>query len=518
VSSATPFLKNTRIIAALTLASRVLGLGREMVFAYCFSTGSVLSAFRLAFVVPNLARRLFGEGALSSALIPILSETITKEGENAGRRLAGSVMTLIFVGLTGVVVVVELGVAVARWMNPELALDLTAVLLPYMVLVCATAVAGGVLNVRGRFAVPAATPMILNVAIIAGAGVGARWAGRGGEALMYVVCVSVLVAGAVQLALQLVTLYRDRFFPILNLEWRGRELRRVFAMMGPMILGLSAVQISTLTDYLIAYIFVTDAAGQRVGPAVLGYAQYLYQLPLGVFGIALATAVFPAMAARAAEDDLRGLEEIFVRGVRMTFFIGLPASVGLIFVARPLVCALFQRGDFDAGDTSRVAGALTCYAVGLAAYFTNHVVVRTFYSLKDSKTPVRIAAWMVLLNVSLGLVLVFTPLQEWGLALATAVSAVCQTVWLAISLRRVLPHTPTRLIATGLKRTLLATALMALVLTVIATLPLLRDALADRAVGRLIVLVVAGVASYASSARLLGMEELDDLVGLRRKK
>jgi putative peptidoglycan lipid II flippase len=281
-----------------------------------------------------------------------------------------------------------------------------------------------------------------------------------------------------------------------------------------MILGLSAVQINSLVDYLIAYWFVSEN-GVRVGPAVLGYAQYLYQLPLGVFGISLATAIFPVLSRKAAEGDRPGLASVFTRGIRLSLFIALPASVGLMFVAGPLVATLYERGEFDFADTQRVAGTLFYYSVGLAAYFTQHIVVRTFYALQNSKTPARITLWMVSINFLMNLSLVFV-LEERGLALATAVCAVIQVVWLSLKLTRALPQIAWRTIAAGVYRMLIATGIMAAVLTFLTYSPLVGRLVGSTPVAELLTLVVAGIVSYAVAARFLRVEELG--IVLRRDR
>lgn len=513
MSEAASVLKNTRVIAVLTFASRLLGLAREIVFGYFFGTGAVLSAFRLAFVIPNLSRRLFGEGALSSSLIPILSESVVRDGDERARRLAGAVLGWLAVFLGGFIIVAELVLAVVRAMRPELALDLIAILMPYMLLICVAAVAGGVLNIRSHFVVPAAAPLVLNLAIIIAAALGA-WAGRDEVSLMRWVCMAVIISGALQMVAQLAALKRLRFRPIFSLSREDPNLRRVLSMMGPMVFGLSAVQFSVLTDYLIAYVVVRDPAGEPVGPAILGYAQYLYQLPLGVIGISLATAVFPVMSGCAARRDHEGLSHVVIKGLRTTLFIGLPASVGLIFVARPLVAVLFERGDFDAADTRRVAAALVCYAVGMGAYFANHVLIRTFYALKDTRTPVRIAAWMVGLNIVIGATLVFTPLQERGLALATSITAIGQTVALTAVLRRRLPGLGGAELTAALGRTLIATAVMGMSLAALTLPDFAARWLGHRAAVELAALLAAGVGVYALSARLLHMSELNECLGL----
>ncbi len=502
---------HVRLIAALTMGSRVLGLVREFCYSHFFGTSELLSAFRIAFMVPNLTRRLFGEGAMSAALIPTLTDSIQSEGEESSRRFVGAVLTMLVVGLILIVIAAEAVVLAGRALWDDPVWELTAIMLPYMALICTVAVVSGILNVRHHFAAPAAAPILLNLTIIGGVVGGALVAGLQGMKLVYVACGSVLLGGVAQLAVTGIALWKVSFFPIFSGAWRDPRIRKVFVMMGPMMLGLSAVQVNSLADHLIAYLFVAEE-GERVGPAVLGYAQHLYQLPLGVLGISLATAVFPLLSRKAAEGDTAGLARTTEQGLRLALFMALPAAVGLIFVAQPLVAVIFQHGRFDASGTERVAGTLIFYSLGLPAYFAQHIVVRAFYAMKNSVVPARVAVSMVAVNLAMNFALVFH-LEERGLALATATCAVIQVVWLSAKLRGAVPQISWRNVATGAGGSMLATAFMAAVLTGVVFLLAGR---ADRWV-TLVVVVAAGVAAYVAAARLLRIEELGIALRASRK-
>jgi putative peptidoglycan lipid II flippase len=327
---------------------------------------------------------------------------------------------------------------------------------------------------------------------------------------MYAVCGGVLLAGVLQIVVVGVTLRRIRFFPIFGRSWGDPQLRRVLTLMAPMALGLSVVQINTLADNVIAYLFIV-VDGERVGPAVLGYAHFLYQLPLGVFGISLATAIFPVLSARATAGDMRGMAEVLERGLRLAIFIALPASIGLMLVASPLVASLYERGEFDAADTRRVAGTLVFYAIGLVAYFVQHTLVRAFYSLDNSRTPARIALAMVGVNLAMNLSLVHV-LQERGLALATAICAAIQVLWLLRRLRRSLPELRWRRIGVSAAKTVAATGLMTLAILALISSGVFPAIGSDDPVVRLITLVVVGVGVFGAVARLLDMEELRQVI------
>lgn len=507
------FVTSARLIALLTMVSRLLGLVREQLLAFFFSTSGLLSAFRIAFMVPNLARRLFGEGALSAALIPTLTESLNADGEERSRRLVGTLLVLLIGVLSFAVLVAEGVIAVVRSFQDSTVLRLTAVLLPFMVLICAVAVIGGVLNVRRHFAIPAATPVLLNCMMIACLTVGGLIVKLEPGTLMTVLCVGIVVAGVVQLAVGIVALRAVSFFPIFGLHWRDPRIRAVVRLMGPMVLGLSAVQLSTLGDYLIAYFFVT-VDGEAAGPAILGFAQYLYQLPLGVFGIALATAIFPELSRKAEAGEMADVGETLSRGLRLAVFIALPSTVGLMFVARPLVEAVLEHGAFGPRDSLRVSATLFFYCIGLVAYFSQHLLVRTFYALKDSGTPARIAGVMVLANLAANFCLVFV-MEERGLALATSLTAIVQVVWLVRRLGRTPVAVEWRGVGKAVGQAAGASVCLAGVLTVLMHPALGGGWLSDDPILRLVLLVVSGAATYGLAAKVLGSEELG--IVLRRR-
>jgi putative peptidoglycan lipid II flippase len=497
-------MRSAGTVAFLTMLSRVLGLIREQALTYWFGTSEIFSAFRLAFMVPNLTRRLFGEGALSAALIPVLTDTLQEKGEKASRRLVGAVLVKMLTALAALLLIGQLVILVWRFFSNDLALELSAVLLPYMLLVCVVAVLSGVLNVRHKFAAPAAMPVVLNASIILAIVLGGTVFGLEGKPLIYAACFAALAAGAIQLALIWYSLRRAEFSPILTGPGDRGAVSRVIQMMGPMAFGLSVVQFNSLADYLIAYAFIEDS-GQRVGPAVLGTAHFLYQLPLGVFGIAIATAVFPALARMAAREDLGGLVATLSRGLRLSMFMALPACVGLMFVAEPLVEALYERGEFGSDSTIRVSGTLFWYSLGMPAYFANQILVRCYYAVKESKVPARIAAKTVVVNLLMNLVLVQF-MEERGLALATAVCAGLQTflLWRSFPIPR--DQMPTNMLS-GHFRALIATAMMALGLWLLPFVDFFRNLILNSAISALVLMVPTGVAIYGMAAFALRIEE-----------
>ena len=550
--SSSGFVGKAKIIAAATFLSRVLAVVRESAFAHVFGAGSAMDSWALAFMVPNLFRRLFGEGALSAAFIPVYSEALASDDKNNAQRVARATLWMLVVILAGIVLVGEGIIFGLGWLfgdNPKTALTLllAAIVLPYVILVCLVALMGGILNARYHFSCPALAPVILNVFMIAAAIWLTGFLGTEPTQQIFALSIGVLVGGLAQLVLVLVPLKRMG----VSLAWLWQphmeQIRRIVRLTGPMVLGLGVLQINTLMDFLwvkwlsgpleqpmlifgswIIHYPVTDGA-----VSVLYYSQRLYNVPLGIFGIALATAIFPYFTACAARKDYAGLIQTLLRGLRQVAFIGLAASVGLIIISRPAVEFILGGGlsaiigigpgRFGPDDILRVATTLSFYCLGIWAYCGVHVVVRGFYALQDTITPVRIGVRMVLLNIPLNLILIW-PLGTGGLALSTAICAALNLIILTRLLHkriRALPQTdqplpvaPLGEVAACLPRILLATVLMAA-----AAFGALK--LAHRIVGpdvawsgiRLAAGLIAGALVYYLTARILKCRELPELLG-----
>jgi len=448
--------RNTRTVTLFTLLSRMTGLARDAALSRVFGVGPVMDAFAFAFMLPNLFRRLFGEGALSAAFLPVYTH-LDATDPKAARQLAALLTAMLVAVLGGLTLLGELvlGGLLLGAGGDHLTLRLMMITLPYMPLVCLVAILGSILQVHGRFGPTAASPVILNLAIV-GAAVGSMWLPVDSAetdplpARAVIVAAAIGVAGLLQLAWSLWVL-RD-----VAIEWRQpwikplhafREawrngLRDVLTKAGPMILGLGVLQVNTFVDGLIASwpstigptIFGIQYPLEQGALATLGYAQRLYEFPLGVFGIAVATAIFPLLAKQAATPApfLATLR----RGVRLVAFIGVPASIGLMVTSVPLTAVVLQGGDFGADDTRRVAFVLLGYAPAIWAYSMNHTLIRGLYAMGDSVSPVRISLWMVLLNFTLNCTLIWTPLREAGLAWSTALCAVLQMLLLARVIRQ----------------------------------------------------------------------------------
>ena len=515
------FERHARTFTALTLVSRVTGFARDALLARAFGAGPLLDAFNFAFQVPNLFRRLFGEGALTASFLPVYAR-LDRDDPEVARRFAGVMLAVMAIVLCGITIVGELGLLALLQADPPSAfgLRLLMVMLPYMPLVCLVALVGAMLQTHGRFGPSAASPIILNACIIGAAFVGSEWWERlglgpvqGDRAHVERVAWSVMAAGVLQLAWNLAALrvHRVRVHLRLGPDWP--HLREVIIKTLPMLLGLGVFQLNTFVDSLVA------SWQTMVGPTIMGvpyplpegsltylsYAQRLYEFPLGVFGVATATAIFPALAREANAPD-RFIETLR-RGIRLSFFIGFPASVGLLIVREPLAGAVFRGGRFGQEDVATVAFVLAMYAPAVWAYALQQVATRAFYALGDSATPVRISLWMVLANFMLNVALIWTPLGVGGLALSTALCASVQVMLMSRALRARMGPVVDRETARSLGRTVLATVAMAAVTGLAAIAFDGEDTWAWNA-GALMVLVGVGGIAYVAAARTLKMPEL----------
>ncbi|MHC4948127.1 MAG: murein biosynthesis integral membrane protein MurJ [Planctomycetota bacterium] len=519
------FESNARTVSVLTLVSRVTGLVREACLSRIFGAGGLMDAFFLAFLVPNLFRRLFGEGALAAAFLPEYAR-LERSDPDVARRLATVTLSLLVVALGGLVIAGEVLLLALSALggHDHLALWLTMVMLPYAPLVCMVALVGAMLQVHGRFGPTAAAPIVLNGCMVATAvGAGLILDPGDGRARAWhvgAVAGSVVLAGVLQLLWSVRALpgaHRPRGWA---LRGAGDPLRRVLGQAGPMIVGLGVLQLNVFIDGLIASYPTT------FGPTILGvdyplregamaavtFAQRLYQFPLGVFGIAVATAIFPLLARQ--RDDGDAFAATVRRGLRLVVFIGLPASAGLVLVRVPLASVVLEGGAFSAADTRRVGAVLLGYAPAIWAYSMIHVLTRAFYARGESARPVRVAVGMVGLNLLLNCTLIWTPLREAGLAWSTAICAVAQSALLLAMLRRDGRPVVTRPVLASWGRTAAATAAMTLVVaTCGAWLPPAETWLASLAA--LLIQVAAGAGTIVAAALALRMPELAWALGRR---
>ncbi len=519
----------------MTALSRIFGMLRDIAYSHFFGASGLLDAWLIAFKIPNLSRRLFGEGAASASFIPVYSEVLHNDKEQAAV-LLNTVVTVLFMLLAGIVLVGQLGILTylhffARTPDTELIMALSMVMLPYMLFICMVAILAGILNVHKHFATPAIAPIVLNVFIIGTILITGRFMDMEPVTQLAAIAISVLLAGIVQLLMQIPPLKRAGVTIHAGWQVSLKPYKKILILMGPMIVGLTVTQMNTLCDDLIAWWFsgsvdkgetftlfgrMIHYPMQRGSVSHLYYAQRLYQLPLGVLGISLATAIFPVMSADAARKDIKALTATISRGIRATIFVALPATAGLIIVARPLISVLFQTGKFTHEDTSKVAVTLIFYSLGLSGYFAQQVLARAFYSIQDSITPVRSALIAVVANIILNLTLIWF-LSRAGLAASTAICAYFQVVILILILCRKFDSSVLDGVQATFLKTLVGTFAMAIacvgILALMTFLPSGRkyDAL------RLLAIIPAALIVYIYAAKHLENDMLS-LFWNRRKQ
>ncbi len=479
----------------------------------------MMDYFYIPFLIPNLARRIFGEGALTAALIPVYTEELQKDSQRA--KLLGRCVISLLVIILSCATLIGLGII---WLysficQPDdmtmFMLILAAIMLPYVILICSVAAIGGLLNVHNHFASPAAAPVILNICIISGALLFKNLTG---------VAIAVLIAGFLQLMIQIPAMNRAGISikPYFNFD--HAPLRKVFKLMAPMVIGLAAIQINTLLDSLIAYYLrATEANGgtfelfdrvidypvQAGAVSHLYYAQRCYQFPLGVFGIAIATAIFPLLSKYAVMKNYKSFSETLSQGLRMVIFIALPSTVGMILVREHMVRVIFEHGEFLANDTEITSRTLLFYSLGIGMYCMQQLIVRAYYSFHDSATPVWIAIRMLLLNIILNLTLIW-PLGTGGLALSTAICAALQVTVLTIMLLRKYKLSIADGVIVSILKSITATAIMSIVCIFVINY-LSRHTQSSFVI--LLSAVLVCVIVYAMVAKILKSQELGMLIG-----
>lgn len=408
----------------MTLLSRIFGLIRDIVIARFFGAGVGTDAFFVAFRIPNFFRRLFGEGAFAQAFVPVLSEYRNQRDESEVHNLidhTAATLGLILIAVT-VVGVVSAPVVILIFApgfhddmgRYELAVSMLRLTFPYLLFISLTALAGAILNSYRRFAVPAFTPVLLNLALIAAA----IWLAPQLETDKQVTALAwgVLIAGVVQLLFQLPFLLRLRLMPR---PFRGRDaegVKRIFKLVLPTLFGVSVSQINVLIDTLIASFLVSGSISW------LYYSDRMMEFPLGVFGIALATAILPQLSDKHAQGNGRDYSLTLDWGLRWVWLVTVPAAAGLAILAGPILVTLFQYGSFTPHDVTMAAGSLMAFAVGLPAFVLIKVLASAFYSRQDTRTPVKAGVAAMLTNIILNLILV-NFLAHVGLALATSIAA-----------------------------------------------------------------------------------------------
>ena len=509
------------VVGAATLLSRIFGYARDMVLASFFGAGMTADAFIAAFRIPNLLRRLFGEGSLSIAFVPVFTETLIKGNRGDGIRLAVSALKLLLVFLSvitvvGVVAAPLIIQAVAPGFSnlPEkmaLTVTLTRIMFPYTILIGLVALCMGILNALGHFAAPAIAPVLLNLAMIATVFVVSRFSDS--ETTRVVgLAGGVLLGGVLQLALQLPYLVKHgvRFWVRSGL-WHP-AMKRIGFLMLPTIFGAAVYQINILVGTLLASLLPEGSV------SYLYYADRLVQFPLGIFAQATATAVLPSLSRQAASGDHTGMGDTFGHAMSLVLFITIPAMVGLIVLRDPIVALLFKRGAFDAQTTRLTSDALLYYALGLWAFSAVRIVVSMFYAMQDTRTPVKTATIAIAANILFGVALM-GPMKHCGLALATSLASMVNLVLLVVVLKNKLGVIRWRLIFSSCLKTLAASGLMALGVEVVSRLliPPEMESGSLRLLGGLSAGIIGGIAIFSAAAWKMKIPEWQKVMVLMRR-
>ena len=458
-----PLASSAAVIGLATMTSRVLGLGRMLVLASLFGASSAMDAYVVAFRIPNLMRDLFAEGAMSAAFVPTFTQRLITEGRDAAWRL-GTQLINALVMMTGVLVLAAIIFAeplirlAARDFADvpgklELTVTLTRLMLPFLTLVAVAAACMGMLNALQRFFIPALSPAMFNVSIIlSGLLLVPLMPGAGFEPIM-AIAVGVVLGGIGQIAIQYWVLRKEGFRYRFTLDPSDRGLRKVLGLMGPGTLAGAALQINVVVTTIIA-------TSQGTGTVSwLTYAFQVMYLPIGVLGVSIATAALPVLSRQAALGELHEMRRTISHGLRLMLMLMVPATVGLIVLAVPIVRLLFERGAFTPADTQATALALACYAPGMIGYSVVRLGVPSFYALGTSLTPAVVSAVAVGLNIVLNLALVRV-MGYQGLALGNAIAALSNGALLLVLLRRRLDGLDGRRIADSFARIAVAAVVM----------------------------------------------------------
>ena len=506
------------VLGSATMLSRVMGMVRDMVVSRLFGAGLATDAFFAAFQIPNMLRRFFAEGALTSAFVPTFSATLTQRGKEDARELANICFTLLTIVMA---VVTMAGIIFSPFivgaMFPgfhavpgkyELTVLLNRLMFPYIFFISLVAVCMGILNTIRHFFTPAISTVFLNISMI----LAALFLRGFFEVPIVALACGVLIGGVLQLLLQLPVLWAKGFPIRPRFDFGNPEVRRMALLMLPSIFGVGVYYLNITVSAVLASLLPQGSV------SYLYYAQRLFEFPQGIFTVSVAQAVLPSMSRQAAEGDMNGMKESLAFGLRLTLFITIPAMAGLMICATPIFSLIFMGGAFDYAKAVNSAQALFYYSLGLSFVALTRVLAPAFYALRDTKTPVWTALITFLLNFGFSLALM-GPLRHGGLALATTLSACCNMLLLLWFLRRKIgPFGGRRIMITALKSSI-AASFMAIVAYYVSHLT--DWSLMGRSPVKVLVLggaIAAGMTVYALIVRLLRSEEALELVAIVRVK
>lgn len=439
-------LKSSFTVSAMTVTSRITGFLRDLVFANVFGVSAGFDAFQMAFRITNVLRRLFAEGAFSQAFVPVLSEYKQNRPEDDVREFVSQMARTMFLTLFGITVIAVLITPWLIWIlapgyvhDPtrfDLVVTMLRITFPYLLLISLTALVSGILNTYGLFAVPAFTPNLLNFALIGAAIFMAPHFKQPAVALAW----GVFIGGVAQLLFQLPFVAKIRMLPRLSFKktLRDNGVKRVLRLMGPAVFGVSVAQIGIFVDTLFASFLPIGSISW------LYYSDRLTSFPLGVFGVAIATVILPHLAKKHAANSAQEFSETLDWALKLVLTIALPAMLGIILLAKPILTTLFAHGKFTSFDVTMASKSLIGFAFGVPAFMLVKVLASGFYSKQNIKTPVKIAITAIVTNIILDALLIF-PLKHAGLALATSLASSLNAgllCWTLLKHKIYMPSTP----------------------------------------------------------------------------
>ena len=505
--AAQSMLRSAGVVMLSTLTSRVMGFVRDMIVAACFGASAALDGFFIAFRIPNLLRRLVAEGALTISFIPVYTEYLVRRGDSESLELAQKTLSILLVVLTslctlGVIFSPEIVRLFAYGFTDEAVLALTTglnrVMFPYLFFVGLVAFAMGVLNSHGYFFAPAFSPVLLNAGFI----VGALFLRKLFDEPLYGLAWGVILGGVLQTALQIPYMVKSGFRMRFSIDFRHPGIRSIFRLIAPAVFGIGVYQIN---------IFMSTVLASMLAPGSISYLYYsdrLTEMVLGIFIISIGNVILPEMSRVSAKDDLEALKRIYVRSVRAALFLAVPAAAALMAAGVPIVSVLFMRGAFTAYHAEMTARALFYASIGIASVAVLRITTPTFYSLKDTRTPVVASTVSFVLNISLGYVLMQTTLVHAGLSLANSISGTVQVGLLLWGLFRKIGAVAARPLVVPIVKYCLASAAMVGVILIIAgAVDWMSDPFVRRA-GFLALVVASGGAVYLLACLALGVEEM----------
>jgi len=529
------FFGAAKLVAGITLLSRFTGLARDLVQSWMFGAKITNDAFNTAFAMPNFFRRLFGEGALSAAFVPVFSEIMELQGRQKAAALLANVLGLLGLALAVLCLLVESGLLIAYLLTPDdnvsrqLVLNYTVLMLPFMITICLLALGSAALNCVGHFAYPAAAPIVLNLGIIA-ANLLLAPRFKGTDVQLGVVAASVVVSGVLQLVFLVWVLKAHNlpFIPRLLPVQPG--VRKMLSLMLPMLIPLGLLQFNAMIDKPMALYFTATKDSPTLTVMGRTYhrplkegsvtevvnAERLYQFPLGVLVTALGTAVFPLFSRYAARGEHENLRQVVNRALRLALFEGLPSGIGLMILAEPLMVTLFSRGNYTRANAAEAAHVLRFYGAGVWAFCAQQILLRAFYAQKDTKTPLRVACALVGVNFLMNICLLWIPaIRQGAFGLSTTITGSVNVLILAVILRRRMGRLGLRSLLASAGRTLLATGAMAAVVWAVTGL-MTRIGLGGSAY-LLCAGIPAGIAAFFLACVILRAPEVGELLSRGRK-